>query len=106
MLFELRQYRVRPGRRDDWVRLMDEVIIPFQVERGMTIVGTFVAEEDPDLYVWIRRFADEEERRLLYQAVYESDHWKTIIEPRTTELLGDERMVVTRLIPTSSSAMR
>jgi hypothetical protein len=105
MLFELRRYRVRPGRRDDWVRLMDEVIIPFQVERGMTIVGTFLAEEDPDLYVWIRRFADEEERQRLYQAVYESDHWKTVIEPRTTELLGDEPMVVTRLIPTSSSAM-
>lgn len=106
MLFELRQYRVRPGRRGDWVRLMDEVIIPFQVERGMTVVGTFVAEDDPDLYVWIRRFEDEEERRRLCEAVYESHDWKTVIEPRTTELLGDERMVVTRLIPTSSSVMR
>jgi quinol monooxygenase YgiN len=106
VLFELRQYRVRPGRRDEWVKLMDEVIIPFQAAKGMTIVGTFVAEEDPDLYVWIRRFEDETERERLYDAVYESEHWKTAIAPRTAELLGDERMVVTRLIPTDGSEVR
>ena len=106
MLFELRQYRVRPGRRDEWVRLMDDVIIPFQVAKGMTIVGTFVAEEDPDLYVWIRRFQDESERQRLYEAVYESEHWKTAIAPRTAALLGDERMMVTRLLPTDGSAIR
>jgi hypothetical protein len=106
MVFELRQYRVLPGRRDEWVRFMEEVIIPFQVTRGMTIVGTFVAEEDPDLYVWIRRFEDESERQRLYEAVYESEHWKTAIAPHTAELLGNEQMVVTRLIPTARSGMR
>jgi hypothetical protein len=106
MLFELRQYRVRPGRRDEWVKLMDEVIIPFQVAKGMTMVGTFIAEEDPDLYVWIRRFEDEGERGRLYEAVYDSEHWKTAIAPHTAELLGDERMVVTRLIPTARSGIR
>jgi hypothetical protein len=40
-----------PGRRDEWVRFMDGVIIPFQAAKGMTIVGTFLAEEDPDLHV-------------------------------------------------------
>jgi NIPSNAP protein len=107
MLFELRQYRVQPGRRDEWVRFMEEVIIPFQVAKGMTIVGTFVAEDDPDLYVWIRRFENENERKHLYQAVYESRHWKTVIAPHTAELLGEEEpMIVTRLVPTARSEMR
>ncbi len=106
MLYELRQYRVRPGRRDEWVRLMDEVIIPFQVAKGMTIVGTFLTEDDPDLYVWIRRFDDEADRDHLYEAVYESDEWKMAIAPRTAALLGDEPMVVTRLIPTTASEMQ
>ena len=39
MLFELRNYRMRPGQREQWVRYMEEVIIPFQVSRGMVIVG-------------------------------------------------------------------
>ena len=54
MLFELRQYRILPGQRDTWVRFMEDVLIPFQVSKGMVIVGSFVAEEDDDLYVWIR----------------------------------------------------
>ena len=44
------------GTRERWVRWMEEKIIPYQVALGVVVVGSFVAEEDPDLYVWIRRF--------------------------------------------------
>lgn len=106
MLFELRQYRLRPGCRDAWVRLMEETIIPFQSSQGMVIVGSFVAEEEPDLYVWIRRFEDEQDRERLYEAVYQSDHWKDAIAPRVTELLDREQITVTRLNPTAKSVLR
>ena len=43
MFFELRQYRCRPGKRDEWVKFMDEEIIPYQVKCGMVILGAFVA---------------------------------------------------------------
>jgi hypothetical protein len=105
MLFELRQYRTLPGQRENWVRFMEEVIIPFQVSQGMVIVGSFVAEEDPDQYVWIRRFADEADRQRLYEAVYGSDRWKTEIAPRVLELMDREKMVITRLIPTPKSVI-
>lgn len=106
MLFELRQYRILPGQRDTWVRFMEDVLIPFQVSKGMVIVGSFVAEEDDDLYVWIRRFDSEQEREQLYRAVYESDHWKSTIAPRVSEMLDREKMVVTRLVPTPRSPLR
>ena len=106
MLFELRQYRVQPGRRDDWVRVMEEQIIPFQSSQGMVIVGSFVAEEDPDLYVWIRRFDSEDERVRQYEAVYQSDHWKTNLAPLANELLEREKMVITRLLPTAASDLK
>jgi hypothetical protein len=61
-----------------------------------------VAEEDPDLYIWIRRFEDEEERKRLYAAVYESDTWKNEIAPKTAQLNIREQMVITRLNPTRS----
>jgi NIPSNAP len=105
MLFELRQYRIRPGRREEWVAFMEEVIIPFQVSKGMVIVGTFVADEDDDLYVWIRRFASEEERKALYAAVYESDTWRNEIAPRAGEMLDRESMHITRLLPTERSVI-
>jgi hypothetical protein len=105
MLFELRRYRTRPGLRDEWVRFMEETIIPFQVSKGMVIVGSFVAEEDPDVYVWIRRFADEADRERLYRDVYESEHWKSELAPRVTELIFRDQIAVTRLQPTALSVI-
>ena len=75
MFFELREYRTLPGQRENWVRFMEEEIIPFQVSKGMVILGSFVGEEEDDLYVWIRRFESEEEREKLSAAVYESNNW-------------------------------
>ena len=106
MLFELRNYRMRPGQREQWVRYMEEVIIPFQVSRGMVIVGSFVGDEDPELYVWIRRFEDDQDRERLYQAVYESDRWKDEISPRIPEMIDREAMVITRLVPTRKSVLQ
>ena len=104
--FELRQYRMRPGQREAWVKCMEEEIIPFQVSKGMVICGSFVGEEDPDLYFWIRRFDSEEERERLYEAVYQSDYWKNTIGPRVGELIDREQIKVTRVEATSKSVLR
>ncbi len=105
MLFELRQYQAFAGKRPDLVELMDTVIIPFQISKGMSIVGSFIGEEDPNLYVWIRRFESEEQRAALYEAVYQSDEWVNEISPRVGDLMSRETISVTRLNPTSSSAL-
>ena len=57
MLFELRQYAINDGYREQFVRLMEEEIIPYQTKQGMVILGSFVSEEDENTYVWIRRFS-------------------------------------------------
>src|SRR5215212_5799209 len=75
--YELRQYFVRPGKMDEWVKIMDEEIIPFQVSKGMVICGSFRGETDDSACIWIRRFNSEAEREAQYKAVYETDHWKT-----------------------------
>jgi hypothetical protein len=106
MLFELRQYRLHPGKRAEFVQLMETEIIPFQVSKGMVILGSFTAPEDDDLYVWLRRFADEGELKRLYREVYESDHWKQVIAPRIPALMVREEMKVTRLEPTPRSPIQ
>lgn len=106
MLFELRQYKIREGKMDEWVRYMEEVIIPFQVAKGMVILGSFRAEDDATKYVWLRRFDSEEERARLYAEVYQSDHWRNVIGPRIPEMMVREEMVVTRLVPTPKSPIR
>jgi len=106
MFFELRQYRVKPGKREEWVELMEKEIIPFQIAQGMVVIGSFVGEQEEDLYVWIRRFESEAQREALYQRVYESDYWKNEISPRVGDMLDRERIVVTRLTPTPKSVIR
>ena len=106
MFFELRQYRCKPGQRDRWVRYMEEVIIPFQISKGMVVVGSFVGEEEDDLYVWIRRFDSEEQREQLYKAVYQTDEWKNDMGPQCGEMLDREKAVITRIVPTPKSVLR
>src|SRR5262249_28464188 len=103
MLFELRQYRMRPGQQDNWVKYMEEVIIPFQTAKGMTILGSWVGEQEDDLFVWVRQFESEEDRVRLYKDVYESSEWKEKIAPPIPEMMDRERIVVTRLTPTPRS---
>jgi len=106
MFFELRQYRTQPGKRAEWVEYMEGEIIPFQVSKGMVVVGSFVGEEEDDLYVWIRRFESEEQREQLYEAVYQSDTWKNDMADKVGTLIDRERIVVTRLEATPRSVMQ
>ena len=84
---------------------MEDVLLPFQISQGMVVVGSFVAEEEDDLYVWIRRFESEQERKRLYRKVYESETWKKEIKPEVDKMLDRERMIVTRLLPTPKSVI-
>lgn len=106
MFFELRQYRMRPGKQAEWVKMMEEEIIPFQISKGMVVIGSFISPEEDDLYVWIRRFVDEADREALYEAVYQSDTWKNELSPRVAELIDRSQIKVTRLEATPKSVIQ
>jgi hypothetical protein len=106
VFFELRQYRVRPGKQAEWVRMMEDEIIPFQQSQGMVILGSFTGKEDDSVYVWIRRFDSEQQREQLYEKVYQSDHWKQNIGPRIPDMIDREAINVQRIEPTPISALR
>jgi len=102
-LFELRQYKIRPGKMDAWLKLMQEEVIPFQVSKGAVITAMFQGESDDSLFVWIRRFENEEERTRIWTEIYESDFWKSSIAPRLDELRDRSAMKVQRVVPTKMS---
>jgi len=106
MLYELRQYRVRKGKMKQWLRLMEHEIMPFQVSQGMVIPAGFIAPRDAGLYVWLRRFRNEAERKRLYRKVYQSDHWKKTLAPKIDAVLHTESIVVTQLVPTPRSVLQ
>jgi NIPSNAP protein len=101
--YELRQYTIRPGKMQAWIKCMEEEIIPFQVAKGMLITGSYRGENDDSVYVWMRRFENEAERERLYNAVYESEHWKNVISPKVGELIDRATINVQRIVPTRLS---
>jgi hypothetical protein len=106
MFFELREYHCLPGKRNEWVKMMEETIIPYQISKGMVVIGSFAGEQDDDTYIWIRRFASEEERERLYTAVYQSGYWQKEIAPRVGEMLDRSKTRVTRLLATPKSVIQ
>lgn len=68
---ELRQYTLRPGRRDDLVELFDRRFVETQEEVGIRVLGQFRDMERPDRFVWLRAFEDMGARRDALSAFYE-----------------------------------
>ena len=102
--YELRQYKIKPGKMEAWLKLMEGDIIPFQVAKGAVITGSFRGETDASVYVWIRRFESEAERERIYKDIYESEFWKTTIAPQVGELIDRPAINVQRIVPTRLSA--
>ena len=101
--YELRQYKIKPGKMEEWLKVMEGEIIPFQVSKGMVITGSFRGEKDESVYVWIRRFESEAERERLYKDVYESDYWKNTVSPKVGDLIDRPAINVQRIVPTRLS---
>src|SRR5258708_9828857 len=73
---ELRQYTMKPGRRDDLIALFEEHFIEGQEAEGMRIIGQFRNRNHPDQFVWMRGFADMEARRNALEGFYGGPIWK------------------------------
>lgn len=106
MLFELRMYHIQPGQRDAYVKWFEEEVVPSQVAKGVVIVGSFVDVQNEDQFVWLRRFESEEARERFNQDYYESELWKTTLEPCVDEFMVWEKMQVIELCPTPMSGIR
>ena len=85
---------------------MQSLSSSFQVGKGMVILGSFVGQEEDDLYIWIRRFEDEAEKERLYEAVYESDQWKNEIGPKIPDMMDSSKIVVRRIEASSRSVIQ
>ncbi|WP_116052076.1 NIPSNAP family protein [Amycolatopsis palatopharyngis] len=73
---ELRQYTLRPGRRDDLVDLFDREFLESQEAVGARIIGQFRDLRDPDRFVWLRGFADMDTRKSALGGFYGGEVWR------------------------------
>ena len=72
---ELRQYTLKPGRRETLIDIFDSRFIEGQEDAGMTIIGQFRDLDRPDMFVWLRGFDDMEARKEALTAFYDGPVW-------------------------------
>lgn len=99
MIVEVRNYRMKPGRRAEFVRLFGERTGPTQISLGMTIIGPLLDLEDPDVAVWLRGFPSMGERDRMKEAFYEGQRWKGELEGLVMLLLENYSVVVCQASP-------
>ncbi|GAB2636304.1 NIPSNAP family protein [Kribbella swartbergensis] len=78
MILEIRTYRLKPGTRDEFVRVMREEAEPLLAEHGITVVSSgpsLVAEAGHEEAYLIRRFDSLEQREKLEDSFYSSAPW-------------------------------
>ena len=80
MIVEVRSYRIKPGRREEFIKLFETRAIPALRSHGMKILGPMLDVENPNKFVWLRSFPSLEERDRMKNAFYQSDLWKTELE--------------------------
>jgi hypothetical protein len=80
MIVEMRTYRIKPGRRSEFLDVFRHKSIPAHEEIGMKILGPFLSVEDPDTFFFMRGFPDLASREPMKARFYEGELWKSELE--------------------------
>lgn len=74
-VFELRNYKVDPARRREFIDHFEKQLIHSQEAEGIAILGQFEVVEEPDRFVWIRSFPNMRSRAASLSAFFDGKVW-------------------------------
>lgn len=95
MIVEVRTYKIKPGRRDEFVRLFETRSVPEHQALGMEIYGPLLDLEHPDTLVFLRAFPSLEARETMKQAFYEGPLWKNELEAIAMPMIESYEVALT-----------
>ncbi|WP_318208110.1 NIPSNAP family protein [Streptomyces sp. SJL17-1] len=103
-VIELRQYTLRPGRRDELIELFDREFVETQEATGMLVLGQFRDLDDPDRFVWLRGFTDMETRREALSAFYGGPVWAAHGPRANATMVDSDDVLLLRPLPVGADA--
>jgi hypothetical protein len=80
MIVEVRSYRIKAGRRAEFLTFFQTRAVPALRSHGMRVLGPLLDLENPNKFVWLRSFPSLEERERMRTAFYEGPTWKNELE--------------------------
>jgi quinol monooxygenase YgiN len=75
-VIELRRYKIKEGRREDFARYFDTLFPEAFQQLGALALGQFTEPEVPDRFTWLRAFRDMDARAVANSAFYYGPVWK------------------------------
>jgi hypothetical protein len=101
MIVEVRTYRVKPGRRAEFVRFFETKVLPALQNHGVKVIGPLLDRENPNKFVWLRSFSSLTEREDKNAAFYASEVWEKELEPIAMSMLGGYDFILCEASPGS-----
>jgi hypothetical protein len=95
-VFELRQYRLRPGQRETLIDLFDRELVESQEATGAWIVGQFSDLDRADRFVWVRAFRDMTSRLASLTEFYSGSVWKQHARAANATMLDVDDVLLLR----------
>jgi hypothetical protein len=93
-VLELRQYTLRPGRRDDLIDLFDRELVEPQEAVGAQVLGQFRDLDDEDRFVWLRGFADMPTRGEALRTFYGGPAWQAHRDKANDTMLDSDDVLL------------
>ena len=94
MLIEMRTYKIKPGKRTEFLEILESKAVPEHQKIGMKILGPFLSIEDEDTFFWMRAFPDLKGREKMRNEFYEGKLWKEELEQKLMPILEKYDVVV------------
>jgi hypothetical protein len=99
MIVEVRSYRIKPGRREEFIEFFEKRSIPALRSYGMKVAGPLIDLENPNKFVWLRSFPSLEERERMRDAFYGGDPWKSELEDIAMPMLESYDVILCETAP-------
>ncbi|HKE43249.1 MAG TPA: NIPSNAP family protein [Steroidobacteraceae bacterium] len=95
-IVELRQYTLHPGQRDVLIELFEREFIESQETLGARVIGQFRDLDHPDLFVWLRGFADMPTRARALTEFYGGPVWHAHREAANATMVDSDNVLLLR----------
>ncbi|WP_318012388.1 NIPSNAP family protein [Mesorhizobium sp. BR1-1-4] len=95
-IVELRQYTLKPGRRETLIDIFDTQFIESQEDAGMTIIGQFRDLDRPDMFVWMRGFESMDARKDALSAFYDGPVWAAHRDAANATMIDSDDVLLLR----------
>ncbi len=99
MIVEVRSYRIKPGRRAEFIEFFLARAVPALRSHGMKVLGPLLDVENPNKFVWLRAFPSLDERDRMKEAFYEGELWKNELESIAMPMLDSYDVILCETSP-------